>query len=96
MDTADLQLYETVERVPPFTRKTLVLVSAPGLPATAELASRILQHDTNLFAAPCLGRSTTAKLAGGSTIDTRHCTDYQPEFIPLPLLILSQSQCSVS
>ena len=57
VDTADLQLYETVERVPPFTRKTLVLVSAPGLPATAELAARILQHDTNLFAAPCLGES---------------------------------------
>ena len=31
VDTADLQLYETVERMPPFTRKVLVLVGATGL-----------------------------------------------------------------
>jgi len=31
VDTADLQLYEPVEKMAPFTRKTLVLVSPPGV-----------------------------------------------------------------
>ena len=30
-DKAELTLYEAVEKMPPFSRKTLVLVSPPGL-----------------------------------------------------------------
>lgn len=48
VDTADLQLYEPVERMPPFTRKTLVLVGPPGVGRKA-LIHRIVQHDTKLF-----------------------------------------------
>jgi len=48
VDTADLQLYEPVERMPPFTRKTLVLVGPPGVGRKA-LIQRIVQHDTQLF-----------------------------------------------
>jgi len=48
VDTADLQLYEPVERMPPFTRKTLVLVGPPGVGRKA-LIQRIVQQDTKLF-----------------------------------------------
>ena len=48
VDAADLQLYEPVERVPPFSRKTLVLVAAPGVGRRA-LVHRIVQHDVKLF-----------------------------------------------
>lgn len=48
VDAADLQLYEPVERVPPFSRKTLVLVGPPGVGRRA-LVHRIVQHDPRLF-----------------------------------------------
>ena len=55
MDTADLQLYEPVERMPPFTRKTLVLVGPKGVGRKA-LISRIVQHDNKLFETTKAGR----------------------------------------
>lgn len=49
VDTADLQLYEAVERMPPFTRKTLVLVGPPGV-GRRSLISRIVKSNPSLFA----------------------------------------------
>jgi len=48
VDAADLQLYEPVERVPPFSRKTLVLVGPPGVGRRA-LVQRIVAHNPKLF-----------------------------------------------
>ena len=48
VDTADLQLYETVERMPPFTRKVLVLVGPPGVGRQA-LVRKIVNQDSKLF-----------------------------------------------
>ena len=48
MDTADLQLYEAVEKMAPFTRKVLVLVGAHGVGSHA-LIRRIVKHDPKLF-----------------------------------------------
>jgi len=48
VDAADLQLYEPVERVPPFSRKTLVLVGPPGVGRRA-LVQRIVAHNPKIF-----------------------------------------------
>ena len=48
VDTADLQLYETVERMPPFSRKVLVLVGPPGVGSQA-LVRKIVSQDSKLF-----------------------------------------------
>jgi len=48
MDEADLQLYEAVERMPPFTRKSLVVVGPPGV-GRRSLITKIVSSDTKLF-----------------------------------------------
>jgi len=48
VDTADLQLYETVERMPPFTRKVLVLVAPNGVGGES-LVRKIVNQDQKLF-----------------------------------------------
>ena len=48
VDIADLQLYETLERMPPFTRKVLVLVGATGLEREA-LVTKIVNQNQKLF-----------------------------------------------
>ena len=55
MDTADLQLYEVVEKMPPFTRKILVLVGPPGVGAS--MVKRIVKHDNKLFETTKAGKS---------------------------------------
>ena len=68
VDTADLQLYEQVERMPPFTRKTLVLVGPLGLP-TNILIQRIVLHDPTLFQTVKLGKLMFCLLTCYLTID---------------------------
>ena len=48
VDTADLQLYEPVEKMAPFTRKTLVLVSPPGV-GVQTLIKKLVKHDPKIF-----------------------------------------------
>jgi len=48
VDTADLQLYEAVEKMAPFTRKVLVLVGPPGVGRHA-MVRKIVKHDGKLF-----------------------------------------------
>ena len=55
VDTADLQLYEHVERMPPFTRKVLVLVGPQGV-GKKTLIKRITQQDSNLFGTTKAGK----------------------------------------
>ena len=57
MDTADLQLYEAVEKMAPFSRKLLVLVGPRGVGRRA-LVRRIVKHDTKLFDTTKAGQST--------------------------------------
>ena len=57
MDTADLQLYEAVEKMAPFSRKLLVLVGPRGVGRCA-LVRRIVKHDTKLFDTTKAGQST--------------------------------------
>ena len=48
-DTADLVLYEEVTRMPPFQRKTLVLVGANGV-GRRSLKERLIKSDPRRFA----------------------------------------------
>ena len=48
MDTADLQLYEAVEKMAPFTRKLLVLVGPPGVGRHA-MARKMVKYDSKIF-----------------------------------------------
>lgn len=47
-DKADLVLYEEVTRMPPFKRKTLVLVGAQGV-GRRTLKNRLINSDSNKF-----------------------------------------------
>lgn len=47
-DTADLVLYEEVARMPPFQRKTLVLVGANGV-GRRSLKERLIKSDSHRF-----------------------------------------------
>ena len=48
-DTADLILYEEVARMPPFERKTLVLVGANGV-GRRSLKEKLIKYDPRRFA----------------------------------------------
>lgn len=48
-DKADLMIYEEVTRMPPFKRKTLVLVGVPGV-GRRTLKNRLINSDQNKFA----------------------------------------------
>lgn len=50
-DKAELTLYEEVCRIPPFERKTLVLVGAQGV-GRRTLKQRLISYDPDRFAAP--------------------------------------------
>jgi len=69
VDTADLQLYEPVERMPPFTRKTLVLVGPKGVGRKA-LISRIVQHDNKLFETT---KAVTSRPLSTYEVDGENC-----------------------
>ena len=47
-DKAELSLYEAVEKMPPFSRKTLVLVSPPGL-GKQQIIRRLVDSNTDMF-----------------------------------------------
>ena len=47
-DKAELSLYETVEKMPPFSRKTLVLVSPPGL-GKQQIIRRLVDSNPDMF-----------------------------------------------
>ena len=53
-DKAEMMLYEPVEKMPPFSRKTLVLVSAPGMRKQA-LINKLVDSNTDMFGTtvPC-------------------------------------------
>lgn len=51
-DKADLMLYEEVTRMPPFKRKTLVLIGAQGV-GRRTLKNRLINSDADKFAAVC-------------------------------------------
>jgi hypothetical protein len=53
-DKAELLLYEPVEKVPPFIRKTLVLVGSPGIP-TQSIIQKLIDSNQDIFgtAIPC-------------------------------------------
>lgn len=50
-DKAELLLYEEVARMPPFDRKTLVLIGAQGV-GRRSLKSKLIASDPRRFAAP--------------------------------------------
>ena len=41
-------MYETVEKMPPFSRKTLVLVSPPGL-GKQQIIRRLVDYNPDMF-----------------------------------------------
>ena len=47
-DKAELTLYEAVEKMPPFSRKTLVLVSPPGL-GKQQIIRRLVESNPDMF-----------------------------------------------
>ena len=47
-DKAELSLYEAVEKMPPFSRKTLVLVSPPGL-GKQQIIRRLVDSNPDMF-----------------------------------------------
>lgn len=49
-DKAELMLYEEVTRMPPFRRKTLVLIGVPGV-GRRTLKNRLINSDPNKFGA---------------------------------------------
>jgi len=53
-DKAELLLYEPVEKVAPFIRKTLVLVSPPDIPKQA-IIHKLIDSNKDIFgtAIPC-------------------------------------------
>ena len=50
-DKAELQLYEEVCRIPPFERKSLILIGAQGV-GRRTLKNRLIAFDSDRFAAP--------------------------------------------
>ena len=54
-EKAELILYEEVVRSPPFQRKTLVLIGAPGV-GRRTLKNRLITHDPSKFGSviPCM------------------------------------------
>jgi len=50
-DKAELLLYEPVEKMPPFSRKTLVFVSPPGIPKQP-LVHKLVDSNNDMFARP--------------------------------------------
>ena len=59
-DKAELALYEVLEKMPPFSRKTLVLVSSPSIDLQP-LIDRLTDHKPDMFGTATQG-STTAHL----------------------------------
>ena len=53
-DKAELLLYEAVEKMPPFSRKTLVLVSPPGI-AKQSIIHKLVDSNKEIFGTtvPC-------------------------------------------
>ncbi len=47
-DKAELFLYEPVEKVPPFSRKTLALVSPPGIPKQT-IIHKLVESNKDIF-----------------------------------------------
>ena len=50
-DKAELLLYEAVEKMPPFSRKTLVFVSPGGIPKRT-LVHRLVDSNHDMFGRP--------------------------------------------
>ena len=50
-DKAELLLYEPVEKMPPYSRKTLVFVSPPGIPKQP-LVHKLVDSNNDKFARP--------------------------------------------
>lgn len=50
-DRAELLLYEPVEKMPPFSRKTLVFVSPPGIPKQS-LVHKLVDSNHDMFGRP--------------------------------------------
>ena len=50
-DKAELLLYEAVEKMPPFSRKTLVFVSPAGIPKRT-LVHRLVDSNHDMFGRP--------------------------------------------
>ena len=50
-DKAELLLYEPVEKMPPYSRKTLVFVSPPGIPKQP-LVHKLVDSNNDMFARP--------------------------------------------
>lgn len=64
LDKADLKLYEEVAQMPPFQRKTLVLIGAEGI-GRRTLKSRLLNLDPDRFGATIPRTVTCLILMGG-------------------------------
>ena len=69
-DKAELLLYEPVEKMPPFSRKTLVFVSPPGIPKQP-LVHKLVDSNNDMFARPIPCKPTLTFLLPKTLKDTK-------------------------
>ena len=69
-DKAELLLYEPVEKMPPFSRKTLVFVSPPGIPKQP-LVHKLVDSNNDMFARPIPCKPTLTFLLPRILKDTK-------------------------
>ena len=69
-DKAELLLYEPVEKMPPFSRKTLVFVSPPGIPKQP-LVHKLVDSNNDMFARPIPCKPTLTFLLPRTLKDTK-------------------------
>ena len=60
-DNAEVLLYEPVEKMPPFSRKTLVFVSPPGIPKQT-LVHKLVDSNHDMFGRPIPRKNLLIKL----------------------------------
>jgi len=68
-DKAEILLYEPLEKMPPFSRKTLVFVSPPGIPKQP-LVHKLVDSNNDMFARPI---PLTSRPMGEYEVDGQSC-----------------------
>ena len=72
-DRSDIVIYEEVQEMPPFQRKTIVLLGAQGV-GRRTLKNRLIEHDPARFGAPVARKSSlTSKWTDVCKISIIHC-----------------------
>ena len=73
-DKAELALYEPVEKMPPFSRKTLVLIAPPTIDKQP-LINQLIDHKPDMF-----GTTIPGKTLFASVIKLTGCVSVKVEY----------------